>query len=408
VFSAFLLANKPVEPSDSGPLARPIDMTDTVQLGWDNRVISIEFAALSFRAPEFSRYRYMLDGFDTQWSEVDSTRRLVTYTNLDPGWYVFRVTGSNASGVWNPTGRALTLIISPPWWGTWWFRIFGTAIIAGGLLVAYLWRVRSLKAQQRLLEAVVAQRTQALEEALGTQQAALDTRDEFLRALAHDLKAPLSNLSWHVQMLNRRARDGRLEPDALDKGLEAISIGSAEAVAAIDELHDLTRLAASSPLPLQLEPVDLVALVRQLVAARLETSRHDVEFVSDYETLTGHVDRARLARIFDNLLDNATKYSPAGGQIRVSVDREVVDGAESAVLRVQDYGLGIPLEDLPHVFERYRRGSNVAQIPGDGLGLASVRQLVELHGGQIGVESREGRGSTFTIRLPLSHAPAPV
>ena len=184
---------------------------------------------------------------------------------------------------------------------------------------------------------------QALEEALGTQQAALDTRDEFLRALAHDLKAPLSNLSWHVQMLNRRARDGQLEPDALDKGLQAISIGSAEAVAAIDELHDLTRLAAGSPLPLQLEPVDLVALVRQLVAARLETSRHDVEFVSDYETLTGHVDRARLARMLDNLLDNATKYSPGGGQIRLSVDREVVDGAESAVLRVQEGPKGLAL-----------------------------------------------------------------
>jgi len=268
--------------------------------------------------------------------------------------------------------------------------------------------VRSLKAQQRLLEAVVAQRTQALEDAMDTQQAALDTRDEFLRALAHDLKAPLSNLAWHVQMLNRRAREGRLEPDALDNGLQAISIDSTEAVAAIDQLHDLTRLAAGSPLPLQLEPVDLVALARQLVAARLETSRHDVELVSDYETLTGQVDRARLARMLDNLLDNATKYSPAGGQIRVLVDREVADGAESAVLRVQDHGLGIPLEDLPHVFERYRRGSNVAQIPGDGLGLASVRQLIELHGGQIGVESREGVGSTFTIRLPLSQGQAPV
>src|SRR5207247_1038534 len=163
---------------------------------------------------------------DTQWSEVDSTRRLVTYTNLDPGSYVFRVTGSNGSGIWNPAGRALTLIISPPWWGTLWFRIFGAATIAGGLLVAYLWRVRSL---------------------------------------------------------------------------QAISIGAAEAVAAIDELHDLTRLAAGSPLPLQLEPVDLVALVRQLVAARQETSRHDVKFVSNYATLTGLVDRARLARMLDNL-----------------------------------------------------------------------------------------------------------
>jgi signal transduction histidine kinase/ligand-binding sensor domain-containing protein len=401
VFSDFLLAKGSIVPGVSSPLTRPIDLTDRVELGWTDRVISIEFAALSFRAPALNRYRYMLEGFDNQWTEVDSARRLVTYTNLDPGTYVFRVTGSNGSGVWNPTGRELTLIIDPPWWATWWFRGLIGALVASALGAAYVTRVHDLKAQQRRLEALVAQRTRALEEAMAALKDALDTRDVFLRTLAHDLKAPITSLAWHVQMLSRAVHEERLEPDALNRDLRAISIGAAEAVAAINELHDLTRLAAGAPVPLQLEQVDLLALTSQLISTRLGSAQHHIELSSTERSLTVRADRARLARVLDNLLDNATKYSPAGGEICVRIDREEVDDVRWAVLRVEDRGVGIPTRDLPHVFERYQRGSNVAQIAGEGLGLASARQVIKMLGGSIVVESHMGVGSTFAIRLPV-------
>jgi signal transduction histidine kinase/ligand-binding sensor domain-containing protein len=394
VFTDFQLANKPVVPGNSSPLRRSIDSTDVVELNWSDRVISIEFAALSFRAPAQNRYRYMLEGFDQDWTEVDSTRRLATYTNLDPGTYVFRVTGSNDSGEFNPVGRSLTLIITPPWWATWWFRGLALALGVSALAGAYVWRVRNLKEQHRQLEALVSERTQALE-------GALETRDVFLRALAHDLKAPLTSLAWHVQMLSRTVRSGHLDPAGLDDALQAIGRGATEAVSAIDELHDLTRLAAGAPIPLRREALDLVALARQLIDARVDSSQRKLHLECTESSLTVQADRARLARVLDNLLDNATKYSAAESDIRVSVEREVADGSEWAVLRVQDHGVGIPDSDLPHVFERYQRGSNVALIAGEGLGLASVRQLVELHGGRLEVESREGIGSTFSIKLTL-------
>jgi signal transduction histidine kinase len=111
----------------------------------------------------------------------------------------------------------------------------------------------------------------------------------------------------------------------------------------------------------------------------------------------GDWDGPRLRRVLDNLLSNAIKYSPAGGEVVVTL---AADG-DSAVLRVRDQGLGIPAEDLPHIFERFRRARNAAEIVGTGLGLSGARQLVEQHGGTIQVESQEGAGSTFTVRLPL-------
>ena len=130
---------------------------------------------------------------------------------------------------------------------------------------------------------------------------------------------------------------------------------------------------------------------------RPQAPRHSIR-VEVAEDLLAEVDPTRIARAVANLLGNAIKYSPAGGEIAVTLTRE----DDSAVLAVRDQGIGIPAADLPRIFERFHRGSNVAgQIAGAGIGLAGARQIVEQHGGAITVESREGAGSTFTVRLPL-------
>ena len=120
--------------------------------------------------------------------------------------------------------------------------------------------------------------------------------------------------------------------------------------------------------------------------------------------LVGEWDVARLERVLGNLLSNAIKYSPNGGEIAVSVRAE----AGQAVLTVQDRGIGIPPADQPRVFERFERARNaVGRIGGSGIGLATSKQIIEQHGGTIAVESREGQGSTFTVRLPLT-PPSPM
>ena len=136
-----------------------------MELSYQDRVISFEFAALDFTAPQKNRYRYMLEGFDTEWTEVGSDRRLVTYTNLGPGKYVFRVLGSNHDGTWNDQGAALALTITPPWWETIWFRLLLVLLGAGVLAAVFAGQRRNAMIQQRKLEAMVVERTHELQDA---------------------------------------------------------------------------------------------------------------------------------------------------------------------------------------------------------------------------------------------------
>jgi hypothetical protein len=183
VFTNFLLANKPVAIGTTSPLRQAIDQTDTLTLTYADRVISFEFAALGYRAPLQNRYRYTLEGFDNDWTEVGSMQRLVTYTNLDPGRYVFRVTAASVHGVWNETSRALALVITPPWWATWWCRGLVLALSVGGACGIYAWRINSLKRQQRALAAEIVERKQA-EAALRTSQEPLRRSNAQVQGLA--------------------------------------------------------------------------------------------------------------------------------------------------------------------------------------------------------------------------------
>jgi ligand-binding sensor domain-containing protein/signal transduction histidine kinase len=182
-FTDFQLNNKSVPIAPYSPLPQAINQTGTIQLPYTDRVVSFEFSALSYGAPARNRYRYKLDGFDTDWTEVDSTHRLVTYTNLDPGTYVFHVTASNGDGVWNDTGRAITLIITPPWWQMLWFRAVAVLLVIAGLLAAYSWRVRGLRRRQLTLETAISERTADLARSNSALQCEIVERTEAENAL---------------------------------------------------------------------------------------------------------------------------------------------------------------------------------------------------------------------------------
>ena len=392
VLTAFRVNNRP---ADRDVLPQAIDYTDSLQLSYAERVVSFEFSALSYTEPSQNRYRYKLDGFDSDWTEVDASRRVATYTNLGPGAYVFRVTGSNADGIWNDVGRSLTIVVMPPWWATWWFRGVVLAAVACALAGAYLWRERATTLQRRRLETLVSERTRAVE-------AARVTRDVFLRSLAHDLKRPVANLRWHAQVLGLRTRQQTLDPRVLQESATAIT-ASADAVSAtIDELHDLTMLAGGEALPLHHEVLDLVTLARTRVASHEDGSTGRFRFDSAEPRLMVNADRARITRVIDNLLENAAKYSPAEQPVEVNLAPETRDGKRYAALTVRDYGIGIPAADLPHIWDQYHRAANVGTVPGEGLGLASARQLVLAHGGSLEAHSEEGIGSVFTLLLPLT------
>lgn len=248
----------------------------------------------------------------------------------------------------------------------------------------------------------------AIENARLYQQAqeAIRVRDDFFAAASHDLKNPLASIRGNAQVLLRTLdRTGAVPPQRLTSALSNV-VGSIDQMTRlIDDLLDVARLRLGEPLPLDRVATDLVALTGRAVAAQqAATERHQLATRTPEAELVGEWDAARLERVLGNLLSNAIKYSPNGGEITVSLRLE----AGQAVLTVQDSGIGIPAADLPRVFERFERARNaVGRIGGSGIGLAASKQIVEQHGGTIAVESREGQGSAFTVRLPLT-PPSPT
>ena len=160
VITSFKIFNRPVPIGAKSVLKKAIPYVDSLTLSYRDNVFSFEFAALSYANSQKNRYRYKLENFDPGWNEVDSKQRLATYTNLDPGKYVFRVQGSNSDGVWNEEGVSLPILITPPWWSTNWFRVLCGLFLLALLWAAYQFRVRQLHREFALtLEARVGERT---------------------------------------------------------------------------------------------------------------------------------------------------------------------------------------------------------------------------------------------------------
>lgn len=225
-------------------------------------------------------------------------------------------------------------------------------------------------------------------------------RDAFVAVVAHDLRHPLAALNWQVQILKRQANRPRpLQAAELTELFGTIEECAARLSAQIDELRDVSHIQAGRPLELQIERTDLVELARTVVGRTEQGSESErVVFESEQPSLVGDWDAQRLQRVVANLVSNALKYSPEGGDVVVRLARQ----GNEAILEVEDHGVGIPAADLPHIFQPYSRAGNVVgRIGGSGLGLTGARDIVEQHRGTLSVESTEGEGSTFVMRLPL-------
>ena len=226
----------------------------------------------------------------------------------------------------------------------------------------------------------------------------------FVDATAHDLRNPLTTILGQSQLLERRlARDGLVEPgDALGR-LTAIATAALRAAGLIDDLMDTARLRAGQPLELRPELIDLVPrLAAWTDEIRRAAAAHSVRFETTAAELLVAADAPRIERVIRNMLDNAVKYSPDGGEVIIRARRGDDEAGSWAVVTIEDRGIGIPPADLPYVFDRFRRGRNViGAIAGSGIGLTGAQQIVAEHGGALDVESVVGAGSTFTLRLPL-------
>ncbi|HEY3115285.1 MAG TPA: ATP-binding protein [Chloroflexota bacterium] len=247
---------------------------------------------------------------------------------------------------------------------------------------------------RRLVEQAVTVRAEAV---------VVRQKEEFLASTTHDLKTPLTVIKVLAGNLRRMAaKEKPIVKEALVGQVQEVEAAADRMAALINEMLDMWRLEMTSSLELSPTSADLAQLVRT-VAQHHDgtTSIHRIK-VEAPQSVVGEWDAPRITRVVDNLVSNAVKFSPDGGEILIAVRLESTTDGERAMLSVEDPGLGIPAADLDRIFIRFARGSNAAQrgIAGTGIGLAYVRAIVNAHGGQVSVSSTENQGAIFTVSLP--------
>jgi len=373
---------------------RPVHEVDQIRLSHKDDFFSFEFAALDYTNPDKTRYAYKLEGFDEDWV-YSGTRRYASYTNLDGGTYTFRVKGTNADGLWNEMASSLEIVVVPPPWKTWWaYALY--LLLAGGAAAGYM-RHRTRAHEEELSGArEETQRQRLLAERL---QQIDRMKDEFLANTSHELRTPLNGIIGIAESLS----DGATGPlaDSTQSNLFMIASSGRRLSRLVDDILDFSKLKTRE---LELsqgavgmrEIVEIVfALSQPLVAER------DLELVNEVppDLPLVYGDENRLQQVMHNLVGNAIKFTPSGA-VRVS-GTHAGDWVE---ISVTDTGVGIPESKRALIFKSFEQAdaSTAREYGGTGLGLTISRQLVELHGGEIRVESSEGEGSSFSFTLPTA------
>ncbi|MGC8667478.1 MAG: ATP-binding protein [Chthonomonadales bacterium] len=243
-----------------------------------------------------------------------------------------------------------------------------------------------------------------------TQRLALEEaarlKNEFISYVSHELRNPLTTIRGFIQTLQA---DGKLDAQTRNEFYDIIEAETTRMLGLINDLLDSSRLEAGKPITLAVRPVSLANLIRKAARAirfyKFWTEAHSITVSVPDDLPEIEADADKLSQILDNLLTNAVKYSPNGGEISIQAD--ALNGSVRIV--VEDHGVGMTQEQLAKLFQRFERveRQEIAQIPGTGLGLYLTRHLVELHGGSITCESEAGKGSRFIVTLPVK-PPAPV
>ena len=399
VITGVAVSDEPLAPRPGGWLETLPHRAERLTLPYAANDVAFRFAALDFGRPDRNRYRFRLSGVDDDW-RVPVGQPVASYTNLRPGQYEFRVQGSNRDGVWNEAGAALTVRILPPWWESWWARLL--YVVAA---LAFAWGAwRQLTMRHRLRIKLEVQRAEAAK-----LQELDQLKTRFLTNITHEFRTPLTLIRAPLQRLRAEAAD------PTDERYDIMMRNAGRLEQLIEQLLDLARLEAGR-LPLRWQYGDCLAFLRLLATSlrSLPAQRHIAyEVVADGAPALGWHDQDLLEKVVGNLVVNAVKHTPDGGAVRVEVvvgpagtasaprgagDESAPVAARPLRITVANTGSYIPPHEVARIFDRFHQATTVE---GFGVGLALVRELTDLLGGQVAVASDESAGTTFTVSLPL-------
>jgi len=387
----------------SGDTLLPASIT---RLPLGQRRLAFSYTGIGLRNPAALRFEYRLDGVDTDWIHAGANR-LATYNDVGPGTHVFRVRAVNGGGTWSATDATLSFTVPPYFHETLPFYVLVTGLLA--FLAHLLWRARTvqLRHRQAQLHSMVETRTAELARTLSvverqaTQLRSLDeAKSRFFANVSHEFRTPLSLIIGPLEDL-RDGRSGTLN-EAARRKLGTILANSQRLSQLVEQLLDVARL-ESGTLTLRAEVRDVVPQLRRIAesfASLAERQGIDFRVSVPAGGLRVRHDPDQLEKVVGNLLGNALKFTPPGGRVELRSSRE----GDWALIEIEDTGPGIAPEHHDRIFERFYQvdDSSRRAHEGAGIGLALAKELVELHGGTLTLQSTPGEGSTFTVRIRVA------
>jgi len=380
-------------------LEKPLFNTTGIKLRHRENSFTIDFAALNYFFPERTEYSYKLEGFNNSWIKTEGRKNFATYSNLNQGNYRFRLRGTNSNGIWNSGEIVLKIRVMPPLWKSWFAYLF---YILLGTTILVLLRVFTLKRERTRMrieqERIEAQHIHEID----------SLKLKFFTNISHEFRTPLTLILSPVENLIHVWK-GKPE----EKNLRLIRQNARRLLLMVNQLLDFRKLEMQG---FRYSPSygDIIAFLREVVDsfADLSQQKHiELSFVTEVNILETSFDKDKLEKIMFNLLSNAFKFVQENGKVSVHVRlvpavhanqpaNEFKEGR--VVIDVIDNGIGIPAEKLHDLFTRsYNAETPGLSEQGNGIGLSLVNEFVRLHDGEITVKSEPGKGSTFTVSIPV-------
>ncbi len=361
------------------------DFTNKIVIPYNANSFEIEFASLTYTMPKQNRYAYKLEGYDKEWQYVDSDHREARYSNLASGTYVFKVKGTNENGEWSEV-KTITVVITPPWWLTWWaFMLYIVAAFTIFYFVLKNMRNRMALRNRIRVNEMEKHKVEELNH----------IKLQFFTNITHELMTPLTIISASLDDLKERVPEAGELARTMDVNVHRL-------IRLLQQILEF-RKAETGNLKLRVAKGDLAQFVRQEAESfesLIRKKQLHFSVMCEEDVMNAYFDCDKVDKILYNLLSNSAKYSNTNGYILLTL--KYLPERDHVQLSVKDNGKGISKERQKDLFTRFYEGDyRQKHTIGTGIGLSLVRDLVNLHKGSISVESEEGKGTEFLVKLPI-------
>ena len=380
VFTRFQLFNQDVPIGvRKSPLKNAIGYIDEIKLTHRQSVFSIEYAALDFSNTEKINYAFKLENFENDWNYVQKQRK-ATYTNLPKGTYYFKVRSTNGEGVWIDNEASVKIIILPSFWETIYAKILYVIVF---LLILYsvYYITRSFAKLKHDIE---------------VEHKVSDIKLRFFTNISHELRTPLTLITGPVENIIKNEKIN----ESVKEQLSVVQSNADRMLRMINQILDFRKI-QNKKMRLQIQPTRIDTLVEKICtnfSKEAQDKRINFIFTNHAREAVLWIDRDKIDIIVYNLLSNAFKFTPENKKIEVRLIKYV----DHVMIKVIDEGVGIPKDKKSIVFERFTSSNeiqNITKRTGTGIGLNLVKELVDLHKGNIEVESEPGKGTIFSVMI---------